>query len=108
MGKSIKIVAIISKKNRIKTRGVLKWSGAFIRKRAICFINSFKKVNIADHNVCQLETPDTTLSKKNMEALIKINDKKAFQALVQFLRSLNIDVDTTIIKEKKQIGRAHV
>ena len=52
--------------------------------------------------MCQVETPDTTLSKKNMEALIKINDKKAFQALVQFLRSLNIDVDTTIIKEKKQ------
>ena len=36
-----------------------------------------------------------------MEALIKINDEKAFQALVQFLRSLNIDVDTKIIKEEK-------
>jgi len=28
LGKSIKIVIIISKKNRIKTRGVLKWSGS--------------------------------------------------------------------------------
>ena len=36
-----------------------------------------------------------------MEATIKIDEKKTFQALVQFLRSLNIDVDTKIIKEEK-------
>ena len=37
-----------------------------------------------------------------MEATIKIDEKKTFQALVQFLRSLNIDVNTKIIKKEKR------
>ncbi len=43
-----------------------------------------------------------------MEAIIRTNDKNAFNSLVQFLKSLQFEVETQDVKKNKKIPSANI